>query len=101
MSSTFSTQLVAHIGELANIPIQKQELEPLAKAFSETVAVIENLKEPNTAQVEPVHQVTGLENIMREDVVDSGRMFSQAEALANAERTYQGYIMVPAVLKHT
>lgn len=100
MSSTFSTTLVAHMGELANIPLKERELESLAKAFSETVGVIENLKEPNTANVEPVHQVTGLENIMRDDVIDEKRMFTQKQALANAERVHQGFIMVPAVLKH-
>jgi aspartyl/glutamyl-tRNA(Asn/Gln) amidotransferase C subunit len=100
MSSAFSTDLVKHIAELANIPVSEKELQPLAKAFSETISVVKNLREPDTSKTEPVHQVTGLENVMREDVVDESRMFTQAEALANASETYEGYIKVKAVLKN-
>ena len=100
MSSSFSTKQVQHIADLATIPLTESELAPLAKAFSETLTVINNLQELDTSKVEPVHQVTGLENITRADVVDEASMFTQKEALANAHETYQGYIVVPAVLKH-
>jgi aspartyl-tRNA(Asn)/glutamyl-tRNA(Gln) amidotransferase subunit C len=100
MSTAFSPQQVQHIADLAAIPLTKAELAPLAKAFSETLDVVANLQEIDTTKVEPVHQVTGLENITRDDTVDESRMFSQEQALANAKETHQGYIVVPAVLKH-
>lgn len=100
MSTNFSSQQVQHVADLATIPLSKNELAPLAKAFSDTLNVIENLQELDTLNVEPVHQVTGLENITRSDEVDQAGMFTQAQALANAHQTYQGYIVVPAVLKN-
>lgn len=100
MSTTFSPQQVEHIAELAAIPLAKEELAPLAKAFSETLDVVANLKEVDTSKVEPVHQVTGLENVTRADKVDQESMFTQQQALANARETYQGYVVVPAVLKN-
>lgn len=100
MSNTFTKQQVQHVADLANIPLKEEELEPLAEAFSETIGVVKNLTEVETENVEPVHQVTGLENITRDDVVDEDRMFTQEEALANASETHDGMFVVPAVLKN-
>jgi aspartyl-tRNA(Asn)/glutamyl-tRNA(Gln) amidotransferase subunit C len=98
--SQFTKQQVQHVADLANIPLQEDELQPLANAFSETIEVVKNLSEVDTSNVEPVHQVTGLENITRDDVVDEERMFTQKEALFNAKETHDGMFLVPAVLKH-
>lgn len=92
------TQIVAHIAKLANIPITPQKEEKLAAAFEETLSVIANLKQVNVSGVEPTHQVTGMTNMLRDDVVDEERMFSQAEALMNAKDTYDGYIVVEQIL---
>ena len=72
--------------------------DALLSAFEETLAVIDNLREVDVQKVEPTHQVTGLENITREDVVDSKRMFTQEEALANASKTHDGYFVVPRII---
>ena len=98
-TTTFTSDLVGHVASLASLPFDKAtQSEPLIEAFEETMAVIENLKEVDTKTVEPTHQVTGLENIWREDVVDTNRMFTQEEALANAAKTHDGYFVVPPVL---
>lgn len=99
-SSSFSQSQVTHIAQLANIPIDQQEATELAQDFEEILGIIDNLKELDTSNVEPVHQITGLVNVTREDAVEEDRMFSQKEALANAAHTHDGYFMVPAVLKN-
>jgi aspartyl/glutamyl-tRNA(Asn/Gln) amidotransferase C subunit len=92
-------KLVAHIAELAHLPLtNEKQTNNLVEAFKETLGVIENLKEVDTSSIEPTYQVTGLENILREDVVDEKRMFTQKEALQNALIQYQGYFVVPQVL---
>jgi len=92
-------ELVSHIADLAHLPLTDQkQSENLVEAFEEVLGVIENLKEVNTSAVEPTHQVTGLENILREDEVDENRMFTQEEALQNAPIQYQGYFVVPQIL---
>ncbi|MBW7956172.1 Asp-tRNA(Asn)/Glu-tRNA(Gln) amidotransferase subunit GatC [Patescibacteria group bacterium] len=89
---------VSHVAKLANIPISDQEEKNLELAFEETLAVVEQLQTVDVSGVEPTFQVTGLENVMRDDVVDDRRMFTQAQALANAKATHDGYFVVPQVI---
>ena len=97
--TAITADLVGHVATLASLPFDKAtQSEQLIEAFEETMAVIENLKEVDTKTVEPTHQVTGLENIWRDDVIDSNRMFTQEEALVNASKTHDGFFVVPPVL---
>lgn len=89
---------VSHIAKLANIPVTPDEEKKLEAAFEETLAVIENLQTVDVSNVQPTYQVTGLENVLREDSVDEEKMFSQAEALANAKETHEGFVVVPQVI---
>lgn len=98
MTKTFSNQVVRHVANLANIPISDAESQSLETAFEETIKVVSHLTELNTTKTEPTHQVTGLENVLREDKVTENRMFTQAEALANAQETHEGYFVVPQVI---
>ncbi len=98
MSTQITVQQVKHVATLANIPLAENQAEKFVGAFEETLAVIANLKEVPATNVEPTHQVTGLENVMREDLIDEERMFSQADAVANAKQSYQGYFVVPRIL---
>jgi aspartyl-tRNA(Asn)/glutamyl-tRNA(Gln) amidotransferase subunit C len=99
MSQHITPKLVQHIAKLANIPTSSQEEEALAKAFEETLKVVEELQELDVSQVEPTSQVTGLENVLREDEVNEAKMFTQSEALAGATRQYQGFFVVPQVIE--
>jgi len=89
---------VSHIAQLANIPITKDEELRLESAFEETLTVVEKLQSIDVQDVEPTFQVTGLENVMREDIVDEKRMFSQEQALANARAQHDGFFVVPQVI---
>ena len=96
--NNITQQQVKHVAQLACIPVTDAETEKLQAAFDETLEVISNLQELKTTDVEPTHQVTGLENVWREDKVDDARMFSQTEATANAHKVYQGYFVVPQLI---
>ncbi len=99
MSQQIQPQQVAHIAQLAFISITEQEQQQFAQAFSETLKTIAGLQSVDVAGVEPTHQVTGLENVLRQDVVRPETMLSQEQALANAHNTVAGYFVVPAVLQ--
>lgn len=98
MSHAISPTLVAHVATLAHLPIKDAQVAVLVSEFNETLAVIENLHEVDVSKTEPTHQVTGLENAWREDVVDEQRMFTQEEALANAPKKHDGFFVVPRIL---
>lgn len=93
------TATVKHIANLSNIPVTDEEAIKIQHAFDETLQTISNLEQVDVTGVEPTHQVTGLENVLREDIVDSERSFSQEEALANAKQTHNGYFVVPRILE--
>lgn len=92
-------QIVHHIAQLANIPVKSDEEGTLAEGFTTTLGVVDELKKVDISQIEPVHQVTGLTNVLREDIVDEDRMFSQEQALANAPHTHDGFIVVDQILE--
>lgn len=97
-TKTFTSDDVAKIATLANIPVTASEEEKLAEGFTTTIAVVEDLKKAKTDDIGPTHQVTGLTNVTRDDVVDDARGFSQEEALRNAPHTYNGYFVVNQVI---
>jgi aspartyl-tRNA(Asn)/glutamyl-tRNA(Gln) amidotransferase subunit C len=90
---------VEHIAKLAQIPVSENEKQEFAKAFEETLGVVDELRELDVSKTKTTHQVTGLENIWREDVVEKEKMFSQKEALANSDNTHQGYFVVNRILE--
>jgi aspartyl-tRNA(Asn)/glutamyl-tRNA(Gln) amidotransferase subunit C len=96
---SITTETVSHIGKLANIPITQNEEKKLADGFTETMKVVDQLFTVDVEGVEPTHQVTGLENIMRSDEIDTSRMFTQKQALSNSKRTYNGFFVVDQVIE--
>ncbi|MDH5532844.1 MAG: Asp-tRNA(Asn)/Glu-tRNA(Gln) amidotransferase subunit GatC [Candidatus Pacebacteria bacterium] len=99
MLNKITKQQVHHVAKLANIPIDDSEAEKLATGFRETLETITDLQSVDVSGVEPTHQVTGMENILREDKVDDSRTFTQEQALANAKQTHQGFFVVPRLIK--
>ncbi len=91
-------KLVGHIAQLSAIPVSEKEAATLADGFTTTLGVVENLNRIDTTGIEPTNQVTGLENILRDDVVTPERMFTQEQALQNAKRTHNGYIVVDQLI---
>lgn len=89
---------VKHVAKLANLEVLDKDLEKFEKQLEETVTYVEGLNEVNTKGINPTSQVTGLENITREDSTDSSRMLSQDEALANTKSKQNGLFKVKGVL---
>lgn len=96
--SVIDPKVVVHIAELANIPVTSEETVKLASGFTTTLGVVESLNRIDTTGVAVTNQVTGLENVLRDDVVTPARMFTQAQALQNAKRTHDGYIVVDQLI---
>lgn len=90
---------IDHIATLANLPISDGQSEELTKQVGGTVAYVSQLQSLPTDDVTETSQVTGLENVFREDEIDTSRMFTQEEALANAKNTYNGFFVVGRVLE--
>lgn len=88
---------IPHVAKLANLPITSEEEKLLEKQLSETLTYVEMLQEIDTKQVEPTAQVTGLENVLREDV--SNASLTQDQAISNAKKQHEGFFAVDAILE--
>lgn len=90
---------VKHLAKLANLIIPASRQSTLAAQIDTTFEHIKTLEDTDTDSLSETNQVTGLTNVLREDLVDDSRTFTQAQALQNAKSTHNGYFMVPAILE--
>lgn len=88
---------VPRVAKLANLPLTNDEIKQLESQLVATLAYVEHLNEVDTKNVEPTSQVTGLENVLREDVAHES--LTQNQALANAQATYNGLFKVKGVFE--
>lgn len=88
---------VAHVAKLANLPLTPVEEKKFEKQLSEILSYVEKLKEVDTKNVETTSQVTGLENVIRED--QTSPSITQEEALSNTKSKYNGLFKVKAILE--
>lgn len=88
---------VADIAKLANLPLKKEEIEKFEKQLAETLDYVAELEEIDTKNIKPTSQVTGLENVTREDKTSPS--FSQDETLSNTKEKHNGLFKVKAILE--
>lgn len=86
---------IKHIAKLASLPLLPTEINKLEKQLEETLDYVKELSEIDTNNVEPTSQVTGLENVLREDVAKPS--LTQAEALSNTKSKHNGFFKVRAI----
>ncbi len=87
---------VKHVAKLANLKLSEDEFIKFEQQLEETLKHIENLKEIPTENITPTNQVTGLENVTRED--HAAPSLSQSDALKNTKNGHNGFFKVDAIL---
>jgi len=88
---------VRKVALLARIRVEEARLEPLAAELSGILGWIEQLREVDTAGVEPMTSAVAVALPMREDVVTEG---GEAKAvLANAPKARNGFFVAPKVVE--
>lgn len=88
---------ISHIARLANLSLTQDEKEKFGSQLDETIVYINQLQEVDTQNCRQTAQVTGLENVTREDEISTS--LTLEEALKNAKFTKRGFFKVPAILK--
>lgn len=58
---------VEHIASLARIKFSENEKEKMARELGAILGYIDKLKEVDTDGVEPISNITGMENVLRKD----------------------------------
>lgn len=98
-SKNLTIEDVKHIAKLANLNLTDEQIEKLTPQFSSVLELVSKIKELNTEGIEETSQVTGLENVFRDDAVDEKRMLTQDEALSSAKKKHNGYFVVDAIFE--
>jgi aspartyl-tRNA(Asn)/glutamyl-tRNA(Gln) amidotransferase subunit C len=88
---------VQHLAQLSLLQLTDDEVSALQTDLQNIVGYIQQLDELDTTGVEPTYQVTDLQNVWRDDVVDSYGI-DKAALLALAPATEAEQIKVPKVL---
>ena len=95
--STITTDDVRHLAQLSNLQLADDEVENLRGDLENILGYIEQLGELDTTGVEPTYQVTGLENVWRDDEVQDAGV-SREQLLELAPEQADNSVKVPKVL---
>ena len=95
--STITNDDVRHLAQLSSLQMSDAEVESLRAGIEKIINYINQLDELDTDGVEPTYQVTGLQNVWRDDeIIDSS--VSRQQLLALAAEQSDNCVKVPKVL---
>lgn len=86
---------VKHVAKLANLPLSSDEEEKYSEQLSEILEYVDQLNEVDTSSVEPTYNVTGLNNVTREDAPIPS--LTQEEVLSNASQKKNGFFVTKGI----
>jgi aspartyl-tRNA(Asn)/glutamyl-tRNA(Gln) amidotransferase subunit C len=88
---------VLHLAQLSNLSLTESEIVGLQTDIGNILGYIQQLGGLETGGVEPTYQVTGLQNVWRDDeIIDYG--ISREELLQRAPLSENNQVKVPKVL---
>ncbi len=96
-TTTVTTDDIAHLAQLSSLQLTDDELVSLQADISNILGYVAQLSELDTEGVEPTYQVTDLENVWREDVVQTVSA-DRNTLLALSPDQHINQIKVPKVL---
>ena len=94
-----STEEVKKVAALARLNLTDEEVELYRGQLSSILDYVGQLKEVNTDGVEPTSQVTGLTNVMREDVVEKASVDEHERIISQFPQKENGYLKVRGIFE--
>lgn len=88
---------VKHIAKLAQVDLTEKEVAKFQKQLSDILDYVSQLSELDTSKVEPISQVTGLENVLREDKTSPS--LTQKEVLSGAKEKHNNFFKIKAIFE--
>ena len=90
---------VQHLAKLSRLELNEAEVKKFQGQLSAILSYVEKLREVETEGVEPTAQVTGLENVAREDETDTFNEETKKSVLANVPKKKGDCVEVKAVFE--
>lgn len=87
-----------HVAHLSRLALTDSELIKFSDQLSDILGFMAKLSKVDTENVEPVAQITGLENVWRDDVIKSCEI-KKEDLLKNAPDKKDDFIKVKTILE--
>ena len=88
---------VLHLAQLSSLELNDSEIDGLQADLGNIIGYVDKLGELDTTGVEPTYQVTGLQNVWRDDTIINYGV-TREELLARAPEMTDFQVKVPKVL---
>ena len=88
---------IKHVSKLARISLDDKQTNALVKDLTSIFVFIEQLNELNTDKIEPLSSILDKELILRDDIVDDGKI--RDKILANSPSKNEEFFVVPKVIE--
>ena len=95
--STITNDDVRDLAQLSGLQMSDDEVQAIRADIENILNYVQQLNELDTTGVEPTYQVTGLQNVWRDDQIDCGGV-SREQLLALATERTENCVKVPQVL---
>jgi aspartyl-tRNA(Asn)/glutamyl-tRNA(Gln) amidotransferase subunit C len=89
---------IRHIADLARLELTEEELSKYGEQLSDVLEWVSQLNEVDTENIKPTAQVTGVENILREDVANDWDDNEKRTAINQAPEIEHGQYRVGRIL---
>jgi len=90
-------ELVQYVANLAKLGISEDEIKKFSNQIEDVFKYFDDVKALDLGEIEPTSQVTGLENVTRDDEVHL--IYSVEKLMKQAPEVEVGQIKVPGVMK--
>jgi aspartyl-tRNA(Asn)/glutamyl-tRNA(Gln) amidotransferase subunit C len=91
-----SEEDVSHIAELSRLKLTEEEKKKFQHQLNNILVYVDQLNEIDTGSVEPTSHILRVENVFRDDIIESS--ISVDEALANAPGRSGNFYKVPQII---
>jgi len=95
--SNISIQEVEHTAKLARLQFTDAEFQEFTQELGQILTFVDELNETDTTNIEPISQISGLENIGRAD--EKTNVSNRDKMLANAPGKAEGFLKVKQVFE--
>lgn len=89
-------EVVETIAKLSRLYLDEEEIVLYAQQLSQILETIEELRQIDTDNIEPLAHVMSVENVFREDI--AGECFHQEKVLSNTSEQMDGMFQVPKIV---
>ncbi len=95
--SLITEEEIIKLAKLSSLELSGEEVKRYQTEVSTILTMIDKLREIDTEGVEPTYQVSGNQNVMREDIIDT-ELVSPEELIKLSPDSLKGQIKVEKVL---